>query len=243
MTPKYTIGPNGALVPVGSGGGSGNVPTPQGGQGPYGAVPGATTNVDPAALWKTLYPNLSADVNAATGVVRSQLAGELTPEVQNRVIDAANARMVAGGVGGSPFAGAAIARDLGLTTMDLQNQGVGNLGNLLGTTYSNLVGPTTALAQDNAQLAAAPNPAQAAAEQQRIYQENQDRAFQQQQALVAQQFQQQMAYLDKYLSRASTVAGGGSSGSSLKPYGVTYTRYGAGGQLESQPYYSNIVYR
>lgn len=220
-----------------TGGTGGNVPAPQGGQGAYGAVPGATTTVDPAALWKTFYPNLAADTAAASGIVRSQLAGELTPEVQRQVTDAANARAVAGGVGGSPFAGSVIARDLGLTAMEVQNRGVSNLNNQLGTFYQNLVGPTTQLAQENAVLASAPNPAAAAAEQQRLYEEQQQRSFERQQALINQQFSQQMAYLDKYLKPA-TSSGGGGGGKTPKAYGVTYTMPGM-----STPYYSNITYR
>ncbi len=212
-----------------------NVPTPTGGAGPYGTVPGTTTTVDPAALWKTFYPNLSADTSAASGVIRSQLAGELTPEVSRAVTDAANARNVAGGVGGSPFGGSVIARDLGLTTLNLQNQGVGNLGNLLGSYYSNLVGPTTQLSQDNANLRAAPDPRAAAEEQYRLYEQQQQKSFERQQALMAQQFAQQASYLEKYLSQSSNAGG---AGGTPKPYGVTYTYPGA-----ATPYYSNITYR
>lgn len=210
-----------------------NVPTPTTGTGAYGQVPGTTTTVDPLALWRTFYPNLGADTAAASGIVRSQMAGQLTPEVQRAVTDAANARGVAGGVGGSPFAGSVIARDLGLTTLNLQNQGVSNFGNLLGNYQQNLVAPTTALSQENAVLASAPNPAAAAAEQQRVYEEQQAKSFERQQALINQQFSQQMAYLDKYLKSAT-------AGVSSKPkaYGVSYTMPGM-----STPYYSDITYR
>ena len=218
-----------------------NAPAPGGGQGPYGAVPGTTTSVNPAALWNVVYPNLSGDLGSALGVTRSQLAGELTPEVQRSVTNAANARAVAGGVGGSPFAGSVIARDLGLTAMDLQNQGVSNLNNQIAGISQNLVQPTIDLSQSNAILRSAPNPAAAAAEQQRVYEQQQQRSFERQQTLMNNQFQQQMAYLDKYLKPATggISSGGGSRASS--PGYTTYTRYGpgvGGGALESAPYYT-----
>lgn len=230
---------NPASTTAGTTTGASNVPVPTTGRGPYGLVPGATTTVDPAALWNTFYPGLTGDVGGANAIIRSNLAGELTPEVQRVVTDVANARMVAGGVGGSPFAGSAIARDLGLTAMDLQNRGVQQFGNQLGAYQQNLIAPTVDLAQTNAILASAPNPQQAAQAQEAAYQRQQDRAFAQQQALIAQQFQQQMAYLDKYLRQGSSVGGGGSSSAPINS--VSYYAYGpgvGGGALSSTPYSS-----
>lgn len=225
---QYKIVNGVGLVPMNAGGNTSA----------YGSVPAQTTTVNPSALWGTVYPNLSADLNSALGITRSQLAGELTPEVQRAVTNAANARAVAGGVGGSPFAGSVIARDLGLTTMDLQNRGVQNLQGQISGINQNLVQPSVDLAQSNAILASAPNPAAAAAEQQRVYEQQQQRSFERQQQLMNQQFQQQMSYLSKYLPTNS--AGGVSSGAGNIPkaYGVTYTMPGA-----STPYYSNITYR
>src|SRR5688572_2667261 len=171
------------------------VPAPTTGQGPFGLVPGATTSVNPQQLYSAIYPNLSQDLSTATANNSALMRGEIPDDTASRVWDRRAAQAASGGVGGSPFTGANTARDLGLTRLDLQQQGQANLNNILNTIYGTTVAPSVELSQNNAQLAAAPDPQAAAREQERIFAAQQERAFQQQQALMLQQFQQQQAQL------------------------------------------------
>lgn len=181
------------------------VPGPTTGQGPYGMVPGATTTVNPQQLYETIYPNLSRDMGTASANNASLMRGEIPDDVARNVWDRRAAQAASGGVSGSQFTGANTARDLGLTRLDLQNQGQANFRNLLGTIYP-VVGQTLENTRSNADLASAPDPAAAAAEQQRVFNSNQQNAFNNQQALLLQQFAQQQQMLRAPTGGASTPA-------------------------------------
>lgn len=67
------------------------------------------------------YDNLTG---AESGVLGDWLSGNLSPDVASAVRRNANARAYAGGYGGSGMADNLTARDLGLTSLDLQKMGV-----------------------------------------------------------------------------------------------------------------------
>lgn len=188
------------------------VPTPTQGQGAYGLVPGVTTTVDPTELYKHVYPTLTADLGQAQSNIGSQLRGEIPDDVASNVWDKRAAQAAAGGTAGSPFTFANTARDLGLTRMQIQQQGQENLGNMLSTTYPTVTAPGVELSQNNAQLASAPDPQTAALTQQSIFSQQQDKSFSQQQ-------QQLQSYLSKYLPQPATANGWGKP---VIPFGMSY---------------------
>lgn len=71
----------------------------------------------------------------------SELRGELPDDVVNQVQRRSNATAYAGGYGGSPMADNLIARDLGLTSLDLSTRARASAPNWLGSLYSMLVPP------------------------------------------------------------------------------------------------------
>lgn len=220
----------GGTTALGTGPATG-VPGPTTGQGPYGMVPGQTTSVNPQQLYETIYPNLSRDMGTATANNASMMRGEIPDDVARNVWDRRAAQAASGGVSGSQFTGANTARDLGLTRLDLQNQGQTNFRNLLGTIYP-VVGQTLENTRSNADLASAPDPAAAAAEQQRVYRAEQQNAFNNQQALLLQQFAQQQRLLS-----------GAGGASQPREYSSSTQQTNSQGQPIGSPSYSYRYYR
>ena len=207
-------------------------PLPTRGISAWGQVPGQTTgaNINPAQLYQNIYPNLSADMLTAQGNNASLMSGNIPNDTARQVWDRRAAASARGGVAGSPFSGATTAQDLGLTRLQLQNQGQTNMNNMLGTIYNTGVAPDIALNQANAQLAAAPDPQAAAAEQQRIFAQNQ-----------AQAFANQMAAAQAGLAgRGGGSSGGGSpsSSGSRQPSNQTPFSSGGGGNAPGSTYIS-----
>lgn len=75
-------------------------------------------------LMEMAMPGTRSIRETATNLVGSQLRGEIPTDVQNQVQNNAAARAISGGFGGSGMHGNLVARDLGLTSMDIQKQGM-----------------------------------------------------------------------------------------------------------------------
>lgn len=76
-------------------------------------------------------PGGSALESQTAGDLESWLRGEISPDVSSAVSRASNARAVAGGYGGSGMGRNLQARDLGLTSLDLQRSAVPLAGTYL----------------------------------------------------------------------------------------------------------------
>lgn len=74
-------------------------------------------------LSKTI-PGYDAINAKASANIQSELAGNLPSDVQNQIEQGANAQATAGGYGGAGMGRALTARDLGLTSLNLTNQGL-----------------------------------------------------------------------------------------------------------------------
>jgi hypothetical protein len=136
------------------------------GQGAFGAVPGVTGLPNPSADLAAQYPGLSGTNAQLSANILSRLKGEIPMDVQNKIQDAGARFGVTSGMPGSGLANAGIARNLGLTSLDLQNQGVQQYNQTIPTiSGTQTVRPETqiGLSQSNAALKAAPDPTQAAA--------------------------------------------------------------------------------
>lgn len=155
-----------------SAGGYSYTVAPTAGRGPLGAVPGQIQAPNPAAELQAqvgALPQLNA---AASGDIMSQLRGELNPDTQRAIQDAAAAWGAGAGVPGSGITTNRGLRDIGVTAENLQNKGVGNLANFLSSTANTqTVSPElqTNLAIQNAVNAAAPDPTQAASYAQSLF--------------------------------------------------------------------------
>jgi len=140
-------------------------PTPTSGAGAFGAVPGQLGLPDPAKDLGAQVPNLSGLNSAASGDILSLLSGELSPDVQAQIQDAAARFGVTSGMPGSGLVSNRTARDFGLTSMQLKQQGLAALNPYLAQTASTQVlNPAlkTSIAETNALNAAAPDPTKAA---------------------------------------------------------------------------------
>lgn len=148
-------------------------PAPQYGAGPYGAVPGPLSVPDNNyTQFNAAIPGFKGTGTAASGVINSQIAGQVNPDVQNLIQQKAAAMGTSTGTGnpGMPgsFSSNNALANLGLTSTSLQNTGMGNYLNFLSGVAPTLTNPDLAFTteQQNAVDAAAPNPAAAAATQQ-----------------------------------------------------------------------------
>jgi len=142
------------------------------GQGPYGLVPG---NIGLPGVYQDVagvFPNLSGNIGALSRSIGSELAGELDPNTVAMLQNTAAQFGIGQGVPLSPFAGSSGLRHLGLTAEAQRARGAQNLLSSLPTLARTLtVQPETqlAVADRNATLNAAPDPAKAAAEAQRLF--------------------------------------------------------------------------
>lgn len=120
---------------------------------------------------RTALPGYDNLVSKSSDVIQDHLAGLIPADVQAAIQNNAAARSVGGGYGGSGLAGNLVARDLGLTSLDLQKQGLQEMLNQVSNTRSTATGPlfdmssfmvTPGLALDvqasNNAVAAAPDP-------------------------------------------------------------------------------------
>lgn len=94
-----------------------------------------TTSADQAVLTEQLrkaIPGYDQIISKASQNIQSQLGGEINPDVSAQVQRSSAARALAGGYGASSGLGRSLtARDLGLTSMGIQQQGFGNALNYI----------------------------------------------------------------------------------------------------------------
>lgn len=147
-------------------------PSPQAGAGPYGAVPGMINL--PTSIYSQVnsaIPGFQNTGAGAAGVIGSQVAGQVAPDVQNLLQTKAAAMGVGGGGGvGVPgsFTSNNFLASLGLNSEQQQQSGVDNYLKFLGGVGQTQTDPNLAfqVSQQNAVDAAAPNPSEAVAQQQ-----------------------------------------------------------------------------
>lgn len=80
-------------------------------------------NQDMATLEK-LFPGAGRIIGQASEFIQSQLSGEIPEDVQRQIETYGAEAATAGGYGGSLFSGAKTAKDLGLTSLQIMNQGL-----------------------------------------------------------------------------------------------------------------------
>lgn len=136
-------------------------PTPQGGSGTFGAVPGAIGA--PPSIWQQTQaiPGMSDLTGQNTSLIGSQMNGNLSPSTVGNLTDSAAARGVAlGQGGGTGLTNEILLKTLGLTHEQLQQQGQQNYLSFLGASGQQQQSPQllTDIASRNATMAAAPNP-------------------------------------------------------------------------------------
>lgn len=136
-------------------------PTPTQGNGAFGLVPGQLGLPDPYGNLAARLPGLGEANTAATSNVLAQLRGELPQDVLEQIQNNAARFGVQSGMPGSQFAGNRGLRDLGLTSLQVQQQGLGNLNSLATqTAATQVLNPQLAaqIAETNSQNAAAADP-------------------------------------------------------------------------------------
>lgn len=143
-------------------------PTIQGGQGAYGAVPG-TIGIPPSEFQQVgaIYPGLTDQAAEASGNINAELMGQLSPETVAALQQHAAQFGLSSGLPGSQFSGNQGAAQLGLTTEQLQSQGLKDYLTATQGIGSMLTPQSLAaeIANRNATMSAAPNPQAAAAQQ------------------------------------------------------------------------------
>ena len=178
-------------------------PAPQAGKGAYGSVPGAI-GIPPSVYQEieALYPGIAGLTAGSGDVIKSQQAGQISPQTMSNIANVAASRGVALGQPNSDIANMIGMGITGSTSEGLQQAGVSNYQNFLAGLGSTQISPqlTAEIASQNALYAAAPDPAQAAAAQ--------------------------IALLNKYANPASGTMGGG--GMRYNPAGNIGLGYGNG---------------
>lgn len=152
-----------ALLGYGGAGGAVN-PTAfsqTGTQNIFGTRPAPIPTPNPFGNLSGVYPNLSGTNSAVSGAIMNELQGNLSPAAIAAIQSAGAARGVSSGMPGSQLAVNATARDLGLSTEQLVQHGLGDYASLVPTiSGTQTVNPAlqTEIAATNAQNAAAPDP-------------------------------------------------------------------------------------
>lgn len=154
-------------------------PFPTSGQGAYGMVPGQTA-IPPSTFQQTInaVPGLGGGApNQLTANIMSELQGQINPQALKNMQDAAARFGVTSGMPGSNTMSGTLAsnanlRNIGLDTLATQRAGQQDYMSALSGFGAQQLNPAllTQLSQENALLAAAPDPAQAALVQQQLYQ-------------------------------------------------------------------------
>lgn len=141
--------------------------------GAYGANVAPVNLPNPSAALAAQIPGLSGLNNQLSGVIGSELSGELSPSTMNLLKDASASAGVAGGYSGSGFQANNALANLGLTSEQVQQKGVSDYNSVIPT----ISGTQTLSPQleyeanlQNAVSAAAPNPAAAAQKEQQLLQ-------------------------------------------------------------------------
>jgi hypothetical protein len=86
-------------------------------------------------------PGYSAMTGRTAENIQANLAGQIPEDVQRAIQRAGASRAVASGVSGSQFGRNLTARDLGLTSLQLMNQGVQQSNQFLANARQNLTAP------------------------------------------------------------------------------------------------------
>ena len=154
-------------------------PQPQSGAGAFGAVPGNLSNPNSTYQQLSQIPGFSGLSSSAIGDTQSQLNGSLSPQTQNLLQNKAASLGVsmgqAGGQGatGNTFTTQNLLDNLGITSEQLQNQGLSNFNTLSSTTGQQQLSPElqSSIQEQNAVNAASPNPAAAQSEALSLYQQ------------------------------------------------------------------------
>ena len=147
-------------------------PAPQAGAGAFGGVPGIIGL--PPNLYEQVNKNIPGIAPAggkSASVINSELAGQVSPDVQNLLQEKSAAMGVTAGVPGSDFQKNNLVQSLGLNADQMQHQGVADYLGFLTGTGSTMTDPKLAVdvATQNALDAAAPNPAAANAENMSVF--------------------------------------------------------------------------
>lgn len=143
-------------------GGFNAYPSPTGGQGAFGKVPGQIGL--PPSLYSqanAAVPGLTPNAAQASTDVQSLLQGQLAPDTEDYIKRLVAAKGVSTGVEGSQFNTADLIKSLGLTSEQLVTSGLGAYNSLLNTVGGLQENPAlqAEIAQSNAMLGAAPDPA------------------------------------------------------------------------------------
>ena len=92
-------------------------------------------------MLRAAIPGYDNMVGKASGVIQSQLSGEVPQDVQNLIQSKAAARAVGGGYGGSGLHGNLGLRDLGLTSLQMTQQGLNSASQWLQTMKATATAP------------------------------------------------------------------------------------------------------
>jgi hypothetical protein len=132
----------------------------------FGGVPGALS-LPPSTLQQSTaaVPQLPQLTSSTAGVIGSNLAGQLSPDVINAIKNMAASWGVAGGMPGSGLSQNKALSTIGLTSEQLQQTGVGQYNQFLTGLGSQQLQPglESQIQEYNAMMAAAPDPQQAEA--------------------------------------------------------------------------------
>jgi hypothetical protein len=172
-------------------------------------------------------PGLSEIEATIARNIQAQLSGELPPDVASQVARRSNARAVEGGYGGSEFGENLVARDLGLTSLQLSQTGFTNALNWISNVRANrtapILSPTTMFLSPEQRLQLMVG--ERDREMNRDYLSNQLKAAQSWQTSLGNQF----SNLDQVLSSAASSYGGSMLG------GVASGSFGGGGVPRASP--------
>lgn len=138
-------------------------PAPSNYSSTFGGIPGPIGIPNPAQDLGFQLPGLPQLNQAASGDVLNELQGNLSPGTQKLLQDQAAQFGVGSGMPGSGLATNRYLRDLGLTSENLINQGIGNYSKLIPTVSgTQTVNPNlqSQIASRNALVNAAPVPGQ-----------------------------------------------------------------------------------
>lgn len=84
-------------------------------------------------MLRTTIPGYDSMVSGISGNINSQIHGEIPKDVQDAIQSSAAARSLTGGFGGTGMAGNLVARDLGLTSLNLTQQGQSSAENWMSS--------------------------------------------------------------------------------------------------------------
>lgn len=136
---------------------------------PFGSTPAPTAVPSPAANLGAQIPGLPGLNQQASDVLRSELMGQLSPDTRRAIQDAGASWAVGNGMPGTnalpgTLAGNRTARDIGMTSQQLQRQGIQDYSQFVpAVSATQTVRPElqSEIGFQNAVNAAAPNPAAA----------------------------------------------------------------------------------